>query len=79
MTIDEDNLYKSGRYFSGCTSSFIKYDLIWQYIFFGSESYANSGSIIGKTTDGSSISLEISLTYKLKPEFLIELYKKYPG
>jgi hypothetical protein len=51
------------------------FNLDYQQLIFNRE---NLGYIISKTSDFSEISLEIYIMYRLRPEFLIEIFKSFP-
>lgn len=79
ISLESDKIYRSGRYFIGLQGVFIGYPTIWQYITFSSKAGSQSYFITGKTQAGSQIILEISLSYRIKIEFLFDLFKKYPN
>ncbi|KRW98681.1 hypothetical protein PPERSA_00269 [Pseudocohnilembus persalinus] len=79
-SVSADIIYKSGRYFTGVTGTFIKYNSTYQYINFDDDN-GDSGAITGKTADASPQQLDLSvvIVYKFKPEFLKSLYNDYPN
>lgn len=72
---DRSNIYLNGRHWVGLSSKMKVFDLEYQEIIFNPQ---NLGYIITKTSDPSEISLEIYIMYRLRPEFLLEIFKSYP-
>lgn len=72
---DKSNIYLNGRHWVGLGSKMKTFNLDYQEIIFNKD---NLGYIISKTSDPSEISLEIYIMYRLRPEFLIEIFKSFP-
>eukprot|EP01017_Pseudomicrothorax_dubius_P046114 TRINITY_DN8079_c0_g1_i4.p1 TRINITY_DN8079_c0_g1~~TRINITY_DN8079_c0_g1_i4.p1 ORF type:complete len:311 (-),score=61.97 TRINITY_DN8079_c0_g1_i4:96-1028(-) len=76
-TIDQSQIYFSGRHFIGLTNTFIKYSRRWGIIDFATN--GDRGLISGKTNDPSNIQIGVSIMYRIRFEMLPKLYLLYPG
>lgn len=72
---DRSNIYLNGRHWVGVGSRMEVFDIDYKEINFNKE---NLGYIITKTSDPSEIYLEVFIMYRLRPEFLLEIFKSYP-
>ena len=72
---DKSNIYLNGRHWVGIGSNMKVFNIDYQQMNFNNNSL---GYIISKTSDPSEISLEVYIMYRLRPEFLLEIYKTYP-
>lgn len=70
-------MYLPGRYFTGITGQFIVYPTTWYTIDYASG--GDSSAIIAKTLTSSQVTLEVNLMYRLKIEYLHELWSRYPA
>jgi len=62
--------------------SFTQIDYVCSFIYFcllNPVANRDSGNIAGKTMTPSDIEMEVAVLYKLRPEFVHDLYEKYPG
>jgi len=75
QNFDKSNIYLNGRHWIGLGSKMKTFDISYQEIIFNPE---NLGLIITKTSDPSEISLEIYIMYRLRSEFLLEIFKNFP-
>jgi len=78
QSVQSDEVYTSGRYFIGVGYGFIVYPTTLQTISFSDrDPNADAGSLQASTSEGQSISLEVSFQYRLVISNLTELYRKY--
>mmetsp|Transcript_38026 Transcript_38026/g.34043 ORF Transcript_38026/g.34043 Transcript_38026/m.34043 type:complete len:130 (-) Transcript_38026:618-1007(-) len=76
--IESDKIYMPGRYYVGLTGKFIEYSTLWVGMDFNSGS-SDSGLISAQTASKSTVSLDVSLMYRIKVEYLHNLYDAYPS
>ena len=76
-TIDP-KFYGSGIYFLGFGHSFIRYPSVQTNLEFSSDSGANRPALDSRTSDGLQVTFKkVTVTYRLRPENLYQLYMKY--
>ncbi len=75
QNFDKSNIYLNGKHWVGLGSTMKTFNIDYQEIIFNPE---NLGYIISKTSDPSEISLEVYIMYRLRPEFLLEIFKSFP-
>jgi len=83
--IVEDKVYFEGRHFVGVSNEFILYPMAWQLIEFtdddsiGETNYVCKvdGPLDAVTSDGLSLSVELSLYFTIPPQQLINFYHNY--
>jgi len=73
----ERESYDSGRYFLGLGHSFVKYPRDLIIIDFSTDADSGGPPLQAGTADGQSITLEVSLYYRLKFDQLYNLYSKF--
>lgn len=76
FVLEENSIYLAGRHWLGLGNEFKVYPLDYQTIEF---SQNKSGLVITRTSDPLQIYIEAALTYKLRSEFLLELYNRFPN
>lgn len=74
--LETNSIYLTGRHWIGLGNEFKKFPLDHQRIEFTIPGF---GSIFTKTADLFQISVQISVTYKLRQELLQELFNKFPN
>jgi regulator of protease activity HflC (stomatin/prohibitin superfamily) len=74
--LEENSIYLAGRHWLGLGKEFKVYPLDYQTIEF---SQNKSGLVITRTSDPLQIYIEAAVTYKLRSEFLLELYNRFPN
>ena len=76
----DNEVYYSGRYYTGVAKRFINYPLLYQTVVFSaSKPDADSGPITSTTSSGSTISVSCLVQYLIRPERIFELYSKWPS
>jgi hypothetical protein len=72
---DKSNIYLNGRHWVGFGSRMEVFDIDYKEINFNKD---NLGYIITKTSDPSEIYIEVFIMYRLRSEFLLEIFRSYP-
>lgn len=75
--VDTSRVYTAGRYFIGFENSMITFPRIQITIEFSGDSNSESDSIGGRTSDGLSMTLEISFQYQLIQNKVPDLFNTY--
>lgn len=73
----DQEIYYSGRYYTGLAKKFIKFPKKYQTIRFGGDK-KDSGLISSTTNQGSKISMSCIVQYIIRPENAHKLYLKWP-
>jgi len=76
-TVDTTNIYFSGRYFLGLGHSFIIYPRNFSIIDFSPDPENGGDPLNAGTSDGQTITVEVTLFYRLNSTQLPQLYNKY--
>jgi len=76
-TVDTTRVYNSGRYFLGLGHSFIAYPRNLTIIDFSSDAQFGGESLSAGTSDGQSISVDVTLFFRLNATMLPQLYQKF--
>jgi hypothetical protein len=79
VTIEQNTVYKPGRYFVGLSGTFITYPTTYQRIKFSNDSDANNGYINVKSSNSTQFQVGVTIYYRFKIEFLHNLFQKYPN
>ena len=74
----DNDVYYSGRYYTGIAKNFITYPMMFQLIIFGTGNGATGAPITSNTASGSSISIACIAQYVIRPENILQLYVKWP-
>jgi len=77
QSVQSDRVYTSGRYFIGVGNQFILYPTTLQTIAYSEDPGADAISLRASTSEGQTITLEVSLQYRLVISNLTLLYRKY--
>jgi len=77
QSVQSDKVYTSGRYFVGVGNNFIVYPTTLQTISFSDADGADAPPLRASTSEGQTITLEVSLQYRLVISNLTLLYRKY--
>jgi len=79
VSVNKVDLYSEGRYFLGLGHEFIAFPTYQVSQTFGASSETGDSSLIGRTSDGLQILLDVTYQYKLTAEAssLWELYEKF--
>jgi hypothetical protein len=76
-TIDP-KYYGSGIYFLGFGHSFLRYPSVQTNLEFSNEAGSNRPALDSRTSDGLQVTFQkVTVTYRLRPESLIDLYLRY--
>jgi len=76
-TVDVTNIYFSGRYFLGLGHSFIVFPRNLTIIDFSSDPQSGGDALNAGTSDGQTITVEVTLFYRLNASELPLLYQKF--
>lgn len=75
----DNEIYYSGRYYTGIAKTYITYPLKYQTITFTNRKGGDSGPISSTTSSGSQITVSCLIQYRLRPERIFDLYFKWPN
>ncbi|CDW84052.1 UNKNOWN [Stylonychia lemnae] len=74
--IEAGIVYQPGKYYINPQYKFIDYSTQWTWITFGAG--GDSAAINSKTSNPSNVYLEVAILYRIREEYLHEIYKKWP-